>query len=299
MGDVRHVEPGAVQVRAAQPLDARQWLGLDRAELGKVLGRDLRDAHAARGCGGGRRCGRRGPAQERLDVLLGDPALLAGPLDLGEVDLELAGEAADARAGVDRTRVSGGRRCGGLGRRRRGRLGRGRRLLLGDHRGWRRDRRLAVGGLELDDGTALAHPVADIDQHRLDRAVAVGRNVHGGLVGFKRQQRVVSLDRVAGLDVDLDDRDVLEVPDIGNLDLDRHPRFLPLPGRAAPGLIHYAIAGWPQTRAGFAFSGSIPYLAIASATLVVGRAPSSARLSKAAKVTQWRSTSKKWRSLRR
>ena len=56
---------------------------------------------------------------------------------------------------------------------------------------------------------------------------AIGRHVHGGLVALQRDQRIVGLDRVARLDVDLDHRDVLEVPDVGNLDLDRHRTSLP------------------------------------------------------------------------
>ena len=83
--------------------------------------------------------------------------------------------------------------------------------------------------LERDHRHALAHLVADLDQHRLDGAVAIGRHVHGRLVALQRDQRVVGLDRVARLDMDLDHRDVLEVPDVGHLDLDRHRRFLPCP----------------------------------------------------------------------
>ena len=51
--------------------------------------------------------------------------------------------------------------------------------------------------------------------------------------------------------------------------------------------------------AGFGFSGSTPYVLSASATRARGTAPSLARLSKAASVTQRRSTSKKCRSFAR
>ena len=47
------------------------------------------------------------------------------------------------------------------------------------------------------------------------------RHVHGRLVGLQRDQRVLGLDRVALRDVDLDDRHVLEVADVRDLDLDR------------------------------------------------------------------------------
>ena len=134
-------------MRAAEALDARQRLGLDRAELGEVLGRDLGDAHAAAGRAAAAAGAAAGPRRKRLDVVLGDPALLAGALDLGEVDLELAGEAAHAGAGMDQAGIGGSGRSRGLRRRGGGRLGCGRRLLLGDHRGRRRHRRVAGGGL--------------------------------------------------------------------------------------------------------------------------------------------------------
>ena len=130
-------------MRAAQALDAGKRLALDRAELGEVLGGDLGDAHAAAGCGscGAGRSHR--PAQEAFHVVLGDPALFAGTLDLGQVDLELAGEPAHARAGMDHARIGRGRRRSGGGGRRRGRrLRRRRGLLLRDHRGRRRDGRI-------------------------------------------------------------------------------------------------------------------------------------------------------------
>ena len=47
------------------------------------------------------------------------------------------------------------------------------------------------------------------------------RDLHRRLVGFQRHQRVFGADLVAFLDQDLDHRHVLEVADIGNLDLDR------------------------------------------------------------------------------
>ena len=98
LGDVRHVEPGPLEVGARDPLDARQGLALDGAELRKVLGRDLGDTRR----GGGRswrRCRGR-TAQKGLDVVFGDAAFLAGAANLAEVDPELARQSAHARAGV-------------------------------------------------------------------------------------------------------------------------------------------------------------------------------------------------------
>ena len=45
------------------------------------------------------------------------------------------------------------------------------------------------------------------------------RHFHRGLVGFEGDQRLFRLDRVAGLDHDLNDRHVLEVADVRNPDL--------------------------------------------------------------------------------
>src|SRR3712207_4506192 len=53
VGDVRDVQPRAVQVRPGQPLDAGERLHLDRPEPGEVLRRDLRDAPSRCGGGGG------------------------------------------------------------------------------------------------------------------------------------------------------------------------------------------------------------------------------------------------------
>src|SRR4051812_7699568 len=96
MRNVWDVEPGAVQVRPRDFLDAGQRPGLDRTELGKILSRDLGNAHAA----GGRRyggCGGRS-AQEGSDVLPSNPTLLAGSLDCVQIDLKLARETPDAWA---------------------------------------------------------------------------------------------------------------------------------------------------------------------------------------------------------
>ena len=74
---------------------------------------------------------------------------------------------------------------------------------------------------------------------------------------------------VARLDQDLDNRNVLEIADIGNFHVDfRH--------RRSPQATKVEWDGDAQLRAGFGPSGSMPYFAIASATRLVGSNCSSA-----------------------
>src|ERR1019366_8618842 len=54
MGDVRNVEPRAMEKRSRNPLDPHHRLDLDRAELREVDGRNFGDTHAAHRCAGGR-----------------------------------------------------------------------------------------------------------------------------------------------------------------------------------------------------------------------------------------------------
>jgi hypothetical protein len=89
-----------VQVGAADLADARQRLGLDLAELAEVHRRRGRQLEGQAG-GGCRRCaGAQRLLDEGLDVVLEHAALATAALDPGEVDAELAGEAAHGRAGV-------------------------------------------------------------------------------------------------------------------------------------------------------------------------------------------------------
>ena len=81
--------------------------------------------------------------------------------------------------------------------------------------------RTCFGGLEREDHAAFAHLVADLDPQLLYRARGGRRHVHRRLVGFQCDERILGLDRIARFDEYLDDRHVLEVADIGNLDLDR------------------------------------------------------------------------------
>ena len=113
VGDVGDVEPGPVQRRPGQPLDAGQRPDLNRAELREVLGRDLRDAAAGRHHRTGIRPGRRRLADRRDHVVLGDAALRPVAGQGGEVKAELAGQPARARPGVHPVEV---RRRSGLHR---------------------------------------------------------------------------------------------------------------------------------------------------------------------------------------
>ena len=77
-----------------------------------------------------------------------------------------------------------------------------------------------------------------------------------------RDQRLLGLHRVAGLDQQLDDLDVLEVADVRHL----------TSTSAMVCLLSVAV----QAYSGLILSASMPYFAIASATLAAGTVPSSA-----------------------
>jgi hypothetical protein len=62
--------------------------------------------------------------------------------------------------------------------------------------------------------------VARLDEQFPDDAGDGRGNIHGRLVGFQRDQRVLCLHHIADLDQDFDDRHVLEVADVGDLDFD-------------------------------------------------------------------------------
>ena len=80
-------------------------------------------------------------------------------------------------------------------------------------------------GLEQQHQRAFGDLVADLDLHFPDGAGGGRGHVQRRLVRFQRDQRVLGLDDVARLDVDLDDRHVLEVADVGNFDF--HHDFSP------------------------------------------------------------------------
>ncbi len=173
IGDVRDHDPVAMQHRAADLLDPRQLLLLDRPELGEVdlrPGRQAGEGPAARGGARGRRLRRLGLGRlrsghhrldEGLDIFLGDAALRPAAFHLGQRHAELAGELPDRRRGMRqgalrrgrlvrrqrrrRDRLLPVRRRRGRGRGGRGRSGRRRRRGSGgrSRRPARRRRRLA------------------------------------------------------------------------------------------------------------------------------------------------------------
>ena len=92
--------------------------------------------------------------------------------------------------------------------------------------------------LEAQDQRALVDLVADRDLQLLDDARMRRRNLHRRLVALDRDQALLDGDGVAGLDEDLDDRDIAEVADVGNPNVDSHGRPLtaaPAGSRRAPG----------------------------------------------------------------
>ena len=112
VGDVRNVEPRPMQERSRDALDAHHRLDLDRAELREVDSGNFGNSHAARRRAGGRALG---SATERgFQILLGDAALFARPLDRGEIDIEFARHATDARTGMRAGKVRDCRTTGFL-----------------------------------------------------------------------------------------------------------------------------------------------------------------------------------------
>ena len=63
--------------------------------------------------------------------------------------------------------------------------------------------------------------IAEFDRNLLDRAAGRRRHLHGGLVGFKRDQRLFGRDGRASLHMHLDDRHIFEFANVGHRDVDR------------------------------------------------------------------------------
>ena len=105
--------------------------------------------------------------------------------------------------------------------------------------------RRAAGALQRRDRGALGHLVADLDLERLYHAGMRRGDLHRRLVALDRDQALLGGDAVAGLDQHLDDRDLVEVADVGDDDLDRaHPHPGPLPpGRGEGGA--EGAGAWP------------------------------------------------------
>ena len=77
----------------------------------------------------------------------------------------------------------------------------------------------ALAGCRLDDGNlgTLGDLVAQLDLHLDDAARLGGGDLHGSLVGFDGDQALFDGDGVTGLDQHLDDFDIVEITDVGNL----------------------------------------------------------------------------------
>src|SRR5690606_5688603 len=109
---------------------------------------------------------------------------------------------------------------------------------------------------------ALRHLVTQLDAQLFKHTGVAGRNFHGGLVGLHGNQRLLNLDGVAHVDQHFDHANAVEIPDVRDLDCC---------------LCHICVSGLYQAYRGLILSAWMPYLAIASATLVIGSLPSSAR----------------------
>ena len=103
----------------------------------------------------------------------------------------------------------------------------------------------ALLGVEHQNQRAFGDLVADLDLDVPHYAGGGRGHVHGGLVGFQRDQRILGPDRIARLDQHLDDRHVFEIANIGDLDFNQigHCSFSLKSGRAAG-----RRAGWRNGR---------------------------------------------------
>src|SRR3984957_10454301 len=101
MRDMRNVDPGGVQPRTRDLLDARERDPLDWTEFGKVdlRHRGQRAAPRWRGSALGERC---------LQVLAGDAALFARALQLIEIEAKFARQPPNCGAGEDTREIRKG-----------------------------------------------------------------------------------------------------------------------------------------------------------------------------------------------
>ena len=77
---------------------------------------------------------------------------------------------------------------------------------------------IVCSSFQRDDRGAFADAVADLDQQSLDDPCDRGWHVHCGLVALESDERCLGLDAITGLHQHFDDRNVLEVPEVGNRD---------------------------------------------------------------------------------
>ncbi|MPM78423.1 hypothetical protein SDC9_125434 [bioreactor metagenome] len=70
--------------------------------------------------------------------------------------------------------------------------------------------------------------VANLDLDFLDHSSVAGRNLHRSLVGLDGHERLINRHGITGLDQQLDHAHILEVTNIGNLDIHNcHDSSLP------------------------------------------------------------------------
>ena len=285
--DVRDHDPVAGEIRAREPLDARQRDALDRPVFREVDLWPRQEPEARSRKRGGARRARRGERafDEVLHVVAGDAAVGSAAADLREIDAQLAPEPANHRARVHRSpRVPvvrrAVRRCAVVrnavgssavdrrsfdrlrrGDGRDGRLASGCRRRRGTRSSGRRGH--GVTGLDARDDGSLRDFVADLDVHVCNRAGEGRRNFHRRFIGFQFDQRRVFVDDVAGFDEHRDHRHVVEAAQIRDDQIQtRH-----------------------QTLTGLDLPGSSPYFAIASLTRARSIEPSFASRASAATAT--------------
>ena len=187
-------------MRAGQLLDARQRLRLDRGRISRSPPPGSPGCPSPPAAAGAAPGAVRGPRRKAFTS-----SVVMRPFSPVPFSFVRSTSSSRARRRTDGARMDSGE----IGRRRRGCAGAawlggarcrrcrgcGRRLPAAR---WPKaagvDRRIARRRLRASqpqDRRAFAHPVADLDQDLLDRAGLGGRHVHGRLVGFERDERVV------------------------------------------------------------------------------------------------------------
>ncbi|MNF76530.1 hypothetical protein D3C84_586460 [compost metagenome] len=207
--------------------------------------------------------GRRGDLHAGLVGFQGDQGLLGGHgvagLDQHFDDLDLA-VGADIRHADILHAGAGGRRGGDLRRSSGG-------LFFGLRRGsLSRGHCSGTLDFQFQQFIAFLQAVAQLDLQALDHTGLRCGDLHAGLVRFQGQQALIGFDAVANLDEQLD-----------------HFTFAAADVGYANQFTHNAS---PQQSSGLRFSGSIPNLAMASATTLGSISPRSARASRVARTTQ-------------
>ena len=252
-----------MQERAGQALDARQRLGLDRAELREVLRRDLGDARCRRLAPLRRRRGRRPRRKACTSSLVMRP--------FSPVPFTLPRSTSSSRAArrtlglawTSRNRPpicrQAARQAARLGGRRRGlpAARRGGSCCASSEGGWLSapsslpfSRRMGVPSLTRSP--ILTSTASTVPPRGAGTSIVA-------LSDSSVEQRILGVDGVPRLDMDLDDRNVLEVADIGHFDFRGRHVSLPSAPVELPRCRLICRDATLQTLVGFGFSGSISY----------------------------------------